>query len=262
MSPTALQAARAVVPARYRPAIAGAVRPLVHRGDRVACPCCGGHFGSFARHRTRPNAKCPRCGSLERHRLLWLFLSERTDVLQAHLSFLHIAPEYSIGGLLRDRPNLDYRSADLESPLADDHVDVMDLPYADGSFDVVMCNHVLEHVDDDRLAMSELARVVAPGGRLIVLSPIDRHLATTIEDPTNTDPEDRERAYGQFDHQRRYGADFAARLAETGLEVSVVPFIEELEPERVARHGLAREDEVFGVEDLFLGVQRGAPRHA
>src|SRR5580692_11929688 len=143
-----VRVARTLVPGRMRPGLAGAVRSLRHRGDAVNCQCCDGDFDNFTAHRGRPHAKCPRCGSLERHRLLISYLRRHTDLFTAPLSVLHVAPEYSLQRRLRRLENLQYRSADLDSPLAMDSVDLLDMPYADSSFDVVICNHVLEHVAD------------------------------------------------------------------------------------------------------------------
>jgi SAM-dependent methyltransferase len=249
-APTRL--AGSLVPGRIRPELAGALRSLRHRGDAVHCPCCDGDFDRFIAHRGRPFARCPRCGSLERHRLLIDFLREHTDLFTARLSVLHVAPEYALQRRLRALENLSYRSADLDSPLAMDKVDLLDMPYADGSFDVVICNHVLEHVADDRRALRELRRVLAPGGRAILLSPIDEALSATLEDPAVTSPEERDRVYGQSDHMRRYGRDFAARVAAVGFDVEVIAHIEQLDPRKIAREGLRRESELFAQDDVFL----------
>jgi hypothetical protein len=246
------RAAALPVVRRYRPKLRRAVRPLLHRGDAVACPCCGGQFSRFVPHRTRTHAKCPRCGSLERHRMLHLYITERTDLPRGNYSVLHMAPEYELQRYLRSCPALDYRSADLDSPLADDRADIMALPYADASFDVVICLHVLEHIPDDRLAMRELARVLKPGGRAIVMCPIDYDRGETLEDPSVTEPEDRLRVFGQQDHVRLYGRDFEDRLAEAGFDVRLDRFIEDLPPERVARNGLRREQAMFAREDVYL----------
>jgi SAM-dependent methyltransferase len=228
------------------------MRPLAHRGDAVACPCCGGTFGSFARHRNRPHAKCPRCGSLERHRLLWLYLERCTDLFGAPLRVLHVAPERQLQRHLCTQPNLAYRSADLSSPWADDHVDLEALPYDDGAFDIVICSHVLEHVDDDRRAMREMARVLPAGGRAIVLCPIDVGLESTLEDPAVRTPAERLRVYGQEDHARRYGADFVDRLAEAGFSVRAEDVVGTLPADVVTGCGLRRDDDVFGHEKIFL----------
>jgi hypothetical protein len=246
------KAAAKAIPRRYRQAIRRAARPLLHHGDAVTCPCCGGHFSRFVQHRTRPYAKCPRCNSLERHRLLRLYIAERTDLPTGEYSVLHFAPEQELQDYLRSRPGLRHRSVDLDSPLADDQADIQALPYEDASFDVVICLHVLEHIPDDALAMRELLRVLKPGGRAIIMCPIDDGRETTLEDPAVTSPEDRARVFGQFDHVRLYGRDFGDRLAAAGFDVRLDRFIDELSPERVARYGLRREQELFSTEDVYL----------
>jgi SAM-dependent methyltransferase len=243
---------RALVPAKMRPPLFGAVRSLRHRGNTVYCACCEGEFDSFIPHRGVRPGRCPRCGSLERHRLLIGFLGERTDLLTARLSVLHIAPEYSLQRRLRRLENLTYRSADLDSPLAMDKVDLLRMPYADHSFDVVMCNHVLEHVDDDRVALGEIRRVLRPDGRAILLSPIDDQLAETLEDAAITSPAERDRVFGQSDHLRRYGRDFATRVAASGFDVETVSYITGLDASKVAREGLRRESKLFPNDDVFI----------
>jgi SAM-dependent methyltransferase len=247
-------AIRALVPTRCRAALAG-MRALAHRGDAVSCPCCDGSFDEFIRHRGRPHAKCPRCGALERHRLLWLYLAERTSLLSSRSSLLHFAPEPAFARRLKRDPGLRYVTADLDSPHAMDKVDIMDMPYADGAFDAVLCNHVLEHVDDDRLAMREIRRVLRPGGWAILMTPMDSRRATTLEDPTVTTPADRHRVFGQSDHLRLYGRDFATRVAEAGFAVRTDRYVEQLDPALVSRCGLRREDdEAFCDEDIFFCV--------
>jgi SAM-dependent methyltransferase len=247
-----LGVARALVPARLRPQLAGAVRSMQHRGTTVQCPCCGGSFDRFIPHRGRPYAKCPRCGSLERHRLLIGFLRRHTDLLVAEHSVLHVAPEYALQRQLRRLDNLDYRSADLDSPLAMDHVDLLDMPYGDESFDVVICNHVLEHVADDRRALREIGRVLRANGYAIVMSPIDTALDCTLEDPQISSPEERHRVFGQSDHLRRYGTDFARRVADEGFEVETVSYLDESDELQIGREGLRREGGAFAEDDIFV----------
>ena len=173
------------------------------------------------------------------------------------LSVLHFAPELELQRYLRaGRPA--HRSADIDSPLADDQVDIVDLPYADASFDVVICLHVLEHIPDDGKAMRELHRVLVPGGQAIVMVPIDHRRETTLEDSSVTTPEDRHRVFGQFDHVRLYGRDFGDRLAAAGFDVRVDAFLDELPAERVARLGLRRDQEQFGREDVYLCTKPAA----
>jgi SAM-dependent methyltransferase len=243
---------RALIPARRRPQLAGAVRSLRYRGDTVSCPCCGGSFDRFGAHRERPRAKCPRCGSLERHRLLLLFLQQRTDILERPLELLHVAPEHALLLTFSRQPNLRYRTVDLDSPLAQDHADLMALPYPSGRFDVVLCSHVLEHVSDDRLALAEIRRVLAPDGRAVLMGPIDEHRSGTLEDDAVVAAADRARVFGQADHVRRYGRDFGARVAECGFEVETVPYIDELAEADIQRMGLRRESGLFERDDIFI----------
>jgi SAM-dependent methyltransferase len=118
---------------------------------------------------------------------------------------------------------------------------VQRLPFRDGAFDALLCHHVLEHVPDDRAAMRELRRVLRPGGWAILQSPIRSRLEATLEDPAVTDPRERERLFGQRDHLRQYGRDYADRLRAAGFEVRAERFFDELPPERRARHGLKDE---------------------
>lgn len=218
------------------------MRAWLEVGDRVECPCCGGTFRRFLPHGPfrRPNVACPACGSHERHRLLWLFLTAaRPDLLErSTLRLLHFAPEPALQRLLRARSNVDYVSADLGSPLADHDVDIQDLPYPDASFDALICSHVLEHVPDDRRAMRELHRIVEPGGWAIVMVPVHGGIAATVEDPAVVTPEQRLRAYGQADHLRLYGLDFPARLGAAGFEVEVVDYGRQVHPGDYERYGL------------------------
>ena len=131
------------IPTRVRFDLLGKARALAFRGDRVSCPCCGGCFRDFRAHRQRAGVKCPRCGSLERHRLLWLYFEQRTNLLTDSLDILHIAPEYSFSKHLATLHSLRYVAADLDSPLASVRVDVMNMQFADATFDVVLCSHVL-----------------------------------------------------------------------------------------------------------------------
>jgi SAM-dependent methyltransferase len=187
------------------------------------CPACRSsvrRFSTFGQP-ARPDAMCPVCGSLERHRLVWLFLQRRSDLLDGRpRRMLHVAPERCLESRFRKIPGLDYVSADLDDPAALIRLDITDIPYPDNYFDIIHCSHVLEHVDDDRRAMRELHRVLANDGWAILQVPIGA--AETYEDPTVTDPNDRERVFGQSDHVRIYGLDYYDRLSAAGFAVERV----------------------------------------
>jgi SAM-dependent methyltransferase len=210
------------------------------------CPCCqkeASEFGSFG-VKPRLRARCPSCGSLERHRLLWLFLASRPALLQGGRRLLHIAPEPVMATLLKAMDGVHYISADLSSA-SDVRLDVTALPFADGSLDAVVCNHVLEHVPDDQAAMREFRRVLSPKGWAILQSPMEPNRPTTYEDFSIQDPKQRERAFGQFDHVRIYGRDYFDRLSSSGFTVEAVPFAEQLGSVSATRHAVRREEIVL-----------------
>ena len=179
-------------------------------------------------------AACAHCHSLERHRALWLWLPDR---IPHGAQVLHVAPEAGITDRLQELP-IDYVSTDLESPLAIRHDDLTALPDPDDSFDVVICNHVLEHIPDDRAAMREISRVLRPGGFAVLQHPIAPQ-PHTFEDLTVTDPEQRLALFGQEDHVRLYGRDFVDRLIESGFGEAEIVSIESEIPQRLhARYGL------------------------
>ena len=221
------------LPRTFLQRVAGWMLPLIgllYRGRRVACPLCGKSFRKFLPYgyvTPRKNALCPHCLALERHRLLWLYLERETTLKEALPELLHIAPEVCLMRHLKPLykgAKEHYRTADLESPLADLHFDIQQIPIEENRFDVVICNHLMEHVEDDRLAMRELHRILRPGGWGVLLSPVELDRATTYEDDSITDPEERTRIFGQYDHRRIYGNDFADRLREAGFEVEDIDY--------------------------------------
>lgn len=207
--------------------VAGWIIPIVgilYVGRGRRCPICGSQrrrFMPYGYVRSREDALCPRCLSLERHRMIWLWISRNTTLEERRPRLLHIAPEVS---LMREFRRVysgteQYTTADLESPLADIHFDIQQIPLDAESVDVVICNHILEHVEDDRKAMREIYRVLSHGGWAVMLVPEDRSRATTFEDDTITDPQQRTALFGQYDHRRVYGRDYDARLCEAGFRV-------------------------------------------
>ncbi len=188
---------------------------------------------------------CPRCGSLGRQRTDWLFLTERTDLLRAQTRLLHVAPERCFAQGLQSRSNISYLSGDYDSATAMERIDITAILYPDASFDVVICNHVLEHVSDDRRAMREILRVLRPGGWAMLQVPVDHKRETTFEDPSITDPQARRQAFGQYDHARAYGRDYSERLAREGFDVSVDGFVQDLAPAVVAELGLDVDELIY-----------------
>jgi SAM-dependent methyltransferase len=239
---------KSLVPGKYRPQIGRLARAMRYAGTRVMCPCCRWHFRRFLPAGVvvkRANASCPRCGSLERHRLLWLYLKNRTDLFDLNHRVLHFAPEPIFAKVFRTMSSLYYVTADLSSARAGIKTDIMAIACKDNSFDVVLCNHVLEHVLDDQKAMRELFRVLRPGGWAILQSPIDIQRAKTLEDPTITSPEDRERVFGQSNHLRLYGRDYKERLEKAGFRVNVDDYVRRLDGHTANKYGVKHEEIYF-----------------
>ena len=248
----AAQLAVRLLPARLRRFVLRRLRLLIYRGERVECPCCGGRFSRFMPGLSHRDTRvCPRCGSQERHRALWLWMRERSDLFVRNISILHWAPEYALQRSLSELPNAAYVSADLEGDEAMQHMDITDVPFKDDAFDLILCVHVLEHVPDDRAAMREMVRVLRPGGMALLLVPIVLE-QPTLEDPAIQTPEERKRHYWQADHVRLYGGDFRDRLAEEGFEVEVDGWIRTLDQATLDRHGL------FPLEDIYVCRKRTA----
>jgi SAM-dependent methyltransferase len=225
--------------------------PLLYRGRRLECPVCGGRFRRMRHGRGRRDVQCPRCGSYERVRALWLFLRDQTDLMHGSHRVLHFAPEPSIAAAIAALPGVEYVSADIEPGVAMEVVDITAIPFPEGSFDVVICSHVLEHVPEDRRAMSEVFRVLRPGGRAYFMQPVDFGRAETYEDPSIVAPEERTRAFNQHNHVRVYGCDVRDRFEGAGFGVAERRYTEELDPADRARYALQagdateREDVVF-----------------
>ena len=211
--------------------IAGWAVPIMglwYIGKGKECPLCGCRRRKFLPYgyvTQRENALCPNCLALERHRTLWLWLLRESDIGRGAVALprlLHVAPEVALmrkfSRIYAKQP-ADYVTADLESPLADLHFDIQHIPLEDESFDVVICNHIMEHIEDDRLAMREILRIMRKGGWGVILSPVDLQREKTFEDDTITDEAERTRIFGQYDHRRIYGRDYAERLREAGFEV-------------------------------------------
>ena len=213
------------------------------KGDRYTDPIDGKSFKRFLPYgygEQRPNVLSPSTLSLERHRLLWLYLKNETDFFEKPLKVLHMAPEQCFLSIFKKMKNLDYTTADLYSPIVDVKADILDLPFKDKEFDLIFCNHVLEHIEDDNKAMKELYRVMKPGGMGIFQIPQELARETTYEDPNITTPEDKAKYFGQYDHVRVYGRDYFDRLRNVGFKVEEVNYSQKLSPELVEKYCLAK----------------------
>ncbi|MFD2891809.1 class I SAM-dependent methyltransferase [Flavobacterium chuncheonense] len=224
------------------------VRPILTfflKGSTYTDPIDGKSFRMFLPYgygNQRNNVLSPSTLSLERHRLLWLYLQNETDFFTSEkkLKVLHFAPEQAFYKRFRNQKNLDYTTTDLFSPLADVKADICNLPFEDNQYDIILCNHVLEHIPDDTKAMQELYRVLKPGGMGIFQIPQDLSRVTTFADDSITDPKERAKIFGQYDHVRVYGRDYFDKLRSIGFKVNEVDYTQTLTSELVEKYCLAK----------------------
>lgn len=223
-------------------------RPIIAwwlKGDNFTDPIDGKSFRKFLPYGygiQRENALSPSTLSLERHRLLWLYLQNDSNFFSSEkkLKVLHIAPEQCFLDIFRKQKNIDYVTSDLESPIADVKADICNLPFEENSFDVIFCNHVLEHIPNDTKAMQELHRVMKNGGFGIFQIPQDLNRETTFEDDSITDPKERAEIFGQYDHVRVYGRDYFKKLRSIGFKVDEIDFTKKIAPEKLERFALMK----------------------
>ena len=222
------------------------VRPLIAfslKGKTYTDPIDGKNFRKFLPYgyeNPRENVLSPSTLSLERHRLLWLYLKNETDFFTKPIKLLHFAPEQAFYQRFKRLDHITYTTTDLNSPLADVKADICHLPFDDDTFDVILCNHVLEHIPDDAKAMQELYRVMKPGGWGIFQIPQDLKREQTFEDNTITDRKERARIFGQYDHVRIYGRDYFDKLRSVGFKVEEVDYTNTLPKEDVEKYRLAK----------------------
>ena len=222
------------------------VRPLIAfslKGKTYTDPIDGKSFRKFLPYgyeNPRENVLSPSTLSLERHRLLWLYLKNETDFFTRPIKLLHFAPEQAFYQRFKKLDHITYTTTDLNSPLADVKADICHLPFDDDTFDVILCNHVLEHIPDDTRAMQELYRVMKPGGWGIFQIPQDLKREQTFEDNTITDRKERARIFGQYDHVRIYGRDYFDKLRSVGFSVEEVDYTNTLPKEDVEKYRFAK----------------------
>lgn len=226
-----------------------AVAPIIYRGSNVTCPVCENSFRKFLSYGSnvahRENVLCPYDLTLERHRLMWLYLKNETDFFTAKKKVLHIAPEQCFHSTFKKQKNLDYLTGDLESPIADMHFDLHNVPLESNQFDVIFCNHVLEHVEDANRCMKELYRMMKPGGWGIFQVPQDFNLEVTLEDPSITDPKEREKVFWQKDHVRLFGKDYPKWLERAGFNVTVFDPQQHFSVEEIEKYRLMPKELLY-----------------
>ena len=217
------------------------------KGDTFTDPIDGNSFRKFLPYgysKQRKNALSPSTLSLERHRLMWLFLKNETSFFTSNkkLKTLHIAPEQCFLKIFKNQKNLDYITSDLESPIADVKADICNLPFQDNSFDVIFCNHVLEHIPNDTKAMQELFRVLKKGGFGIFQIPQDISREKTFEDASITDKIERTKIFGQYDHVRVYGRDYFNKLRSVGFAVDEIDYTKKMAAKELERFCLMKNE--------------------
>lgn len=218
-----------------------------YKGNNHECTVCGGTFRKLLPYGNSgmDNRMCPKCLALERHRLMWSHFKNNTTLFTEPHKVLHVAPEQPFMERFRKMDNLDYTTGDLVSPLADVKMDIMNIPFEKDTFDVVICNHVLEHVQSDIKAMEEVLRILKPGGWAILQVPINYNYTETHEDLTITDPKERERVFGQYDHVRWHGLDYGKRLTSAGFDVDENRYIDSFSDEEIERYRFIKGEVLY-----------------
>ena len=216
---------------------------LIFIGSKFTDPINGkqySHFLSYGYNSLRTNALCPGTLSLERHRLLWLYLNSNSNIESQFLNVLHVAPEQVFFKKFKNFKNWTYTTTDLNSPLADIKADLCNLPFKDETYDLILCNHVLEHIIDDIKAMKEIYRVLKKGGKAILQVPLDMEKEKSYEDHTIINPKDRSKHFGQYDHVRIYGMDFFKKLSNIGFRYEKIDFTSKLSDQDIIKYGLIK----------------------
>lgn len=219
-------------------------RPVVDlalRGNRFTDPINEKSYRKFLPYGyeiIRENVLSPGTLSLERHRLLWLWMKNETNFFNQNIKVLHFAPEQAFYRRFRKNKNWNYTTTDLNSPIADVKADICELPFSDNEFDLIICNHVLEHIPDDETAMKELYRVLKHGATAILQVPYEKNRKTTFEDDSITDPQERRKIFGQYDHVRVYGMDYFEKLQQVGFKVFPVDYTSKMSSEEIRKYRL------------------------
>ena len=218
---------------------------IIFHGKKYTDPIDDSNYSKFLSYgykTVRKNALCPGTLSLERHRLLWLYLDKETDFLNSNLKVLHVAPEQVFYKKFKKLKNWEYFTFDLNSPIADIKGDLISTNFKDEYFDLIICNHVLEHIEDDKSALDEMYRILKYNGISILQVPINVKRENTFEDLSIKSKIQREKYFGQYDHVREYGLDFKDRVEEAGFEVEMINYSTKISQDLVIKYGLMKDD--------------------
>ena len=215
------------------------------RGSNFTDPINGKSYRTFLPYGyvlQRKNALSPGTLSLERHRLLWLYLKNETIFFKKNLKVLHIAPEQCFYNVFKKLKNINYTTYDLNSPLAEIKGDICNMPFKNNSFDYILCNHVLEHINDDKKAIMEIFRVLNISGTAILQVPINLNKKNTLEDNGITNKQERIEKFGQYDHVRLYGLDYFKKLQNIGFEVDQVKYGSKFNDDEILKYSIVKNE--------------------
>ncbi len=237
-----------ITPGKYREYL----KKIIFYGNEKFCPVCDSkirkfytyYFPQHIKIGPRPDALCPVCGSIERERLLWFYLEKYTNFfISPKKKILHVAPEVVLSDRIRKNEFIEYLSADLDPNRAMVYMDLTNIKMSDNIFDVIICNHVFEHIPDHKKAMRGIYRILKPGGWAILQVPMLSE--STFEDPAATTPEAREKIYGFAEHVRGYGKDYRDFLIAAGFSVKVDDFVKKLGDKTVKYMGLPESEDIY-----------------
>lgn len=240
---------RNIIPLKYRIRLEKKYFPwqaIFYYGNKVVCPIHLGHFRKFVPFNSRSNARCPRCHSLELHRLLWLYLKDKTNFFSDNLRILEVAPMEYIQKKYKRMKNLSYVSIDISSPIAMLIGNIESIPFADNRFDCVLCYRVLEYVEEDEKAMREIFRVLKPGGWAILQSLIDHACNKTIVfSDKSLSRQDKNTSLRGWNMQRVYGSDYKDKLEKAKFNARLDNYVMSLGDEAIKRYGLAKNEIIY-----------------
>jgi SAM-dependent methyltransferase len=238
-------------------------RALSYFGLKYQCNICNRHFRKLLPIGINNNATknivgggyrfalCPGCHSTDRERLIYWYILNKTNILhsQKTIKLLHIAPERNLQKVFKANNKMKYINGDLNPLIAEKVIDITDINFENNYFDFIICNHVLEHVKDDKKAMRELFRVLKPGGEAILQVPMFKTMIKTFEDFLIVLSEEREKYFGQKDHLRIYGKDYKEKLESEGFKVKLYDIKNDINNKDIIKHGMNSE------EILYIGYK-------